>query len=260
MIGEDFYTNYLIQENQRDSNNLNPHQKDYLHNKLSEIALEMSNDDKRLSYEEALKSLYEWNFNKPQIGGYYPALMDKIKEYNGKMDMFENKAGISTLEAAAVIGNAPLSLGKTVWGGVRQVTTNVTRKGINFAKKYPKLAETFITGSIDTGYDVYNGEFTSEKMGLNYVKAGVTAGKSLSQRLSIGMGTTLLLSGNDPNKSDKEFFGDMIGNVGSTLIGDKLGKVLSKTKLSTPVKQTFTDILSKEAENKIKYRINQQEK
>ncbi|MDP8169701.1 hemagglutinin repeat-containing protein [Pasteurella skyensis] len=259
LISEDFYTNYLIQENQKDPNNLNSHQKDYLHNKLSEIALEMVNDDKRLSYEDALKSLYEWDFSKPQIGGYYPALMDKIKDHNGKMDMFENEAGISTLEAAAVIGNAPLSVGKTILGGVRQVTTNVTRKGINLARKYPKLTETFITGSVGTGYDIYNGEFSPEKMGLNYVMGGVQAGRSLSQRLSIGVGSTLILSANDKTKSDREIGGDLLGVGLSTVGGDKVGGILSKAKLSTPVKQTVTEIFSKQTEQEFKEIINKGE-
>ena len=153
-----------------------------------------------------------------------------------------------------LVGTPEISVVKGI-----NATTNVIKKGINLAKKYPKLTETVITGSIDTGYDIYNGEFSPEKMTFNYIMGGVMVGKSLSQRLSIGASSTLILSGNDKNKSDKEVISDLIGNLTGGLSGGLGGKILSKSKLPTFTQQTFTEILSKETENRAKDLINKGE-
>ncbi|MDP8099887.1 hemagglutinin repeat-containing protein, partial [Pasteurella atlantica] len=245
LLSKDQRINRLLQRYQKDPNTLSDKEKSYLDMRLMEIAK---------ADNMSIDKLYNWDFNS-SINWTNPELMS----YLGKMDQYEQDPVTRIAEGVGeglfLVTNPEASVLKGV-----QTTTNVIKKGINLAKKYPKLTETVITGSIDTGYDIYNKEFTPEKMGLNYVKAGVTAGKSLSQRLSIGMGTTLLLSGNDPNKSDKEIAGDLLGVGLSTLGGHQFSKVLDKTKLPTFIKQATSDTFSKELENKVKEKIIQGDK
>ncbi|OOF84402.1 hypothetical protein BKG92_00575 [Rodentibacter ratti] len=59
------------------------------------------------------------------------------------------------------------------------------------AEKYPKTTEAVISGTVATGFDVYNGELSYEKILANYALGGIKAGKSLSQQVAIDSVYTL---------------------------------------------------------------------
>ena len=236
LLLKDKLINRLLKKYQENPNNLSDQEKYYLDTQLKNIA---SAD------QISVDQLYKWNFNST-INWTNPALI----HYLGQMEQYEQDPITHIAKGVGdglfLVGTPEISVVKGI-----NATTNVIKKGINLAKKYPKLTETVITGSIDTGYDIYNGEFSPEKMTFNYIMGGVMVGKSLSQRLSIGASSTLILSGNDKDKSDKEILADVGRNTLSILGGYPFGKVLDKTKLPTPVKQTISEFSENYFENKI---------
>lgn len=107
------------------------------------------------------------------------------------------------------VGTLLLNGEKLVLQGASKV---VPKLGI-IAEKYPKTTETVIAGTIATGFDIYNGELSYEKTLANYALAGVKAGKSTSQQLSVEAIYTGLTLTNDPNKSIKDIKTEGIGKI-----------------------------------------------
>ena len=99
--------------------------------------------------------------------------------------------------------------------------------GADYAKKVyirrnPKVAEAIIAGGVSTGFDVYNGEANYEKTLANFALAGIKAGKSTSQQLSIDAIYNGLTLANDKTKSDEEVkdlsISKIVGSVASISI------------------------------------------
>ncbi|MBF4102846.1 hypothetical protein INT80_11030 [Gallibacterium anatis] len=90
--------------------------------------------------------------------------------------------------------------------------------------KHPIASETLVAGTVSTGFDIYNGDISLNdkdslaKIPLNYALAGVMAGKTLGQQLSINaiyQGITL----SNQNLSEKDF----IKALGSSTVGNTAG-------------------------------------
>ena len=111
---------------------------------------------------------------------------------------------------------APIILAPEIAGGLK------VGQAIQLAAKYPKVAEAIIAGGVSTGFDVYNGEANYEKTLANFALAGIKAGKSTSQQLSIDAIYNGLTLANDKTKSDEEVkdlsISKIVGSVASISI------------------------------------------
>ncbi|WP_230589097.1 hemagglutinin repeat-containing protein [Gallibacterium anatis] len=118
-----------------------------------------------------------------------------------------------------------------------------------YASKYPHLTEGLIAGTVSTGFDIYNGNISINdkdslaKISLNYALAGVMAGKTWGQQLSINaiyQGITL----SDQNLSDKDF----VRNLGSSTVGSISGfgidNILLKNKVNPIARQIISNSVS----------------
>ncbi|KGQ63118.1 hypothetical protein [Gallibacterium anatis] len=106
-----------------------------------------------------------------------------------------------------------------------------------------------------TGFDIYNGGISLNdkdslaKIPLNYALAGVMAGKTWGQQLSINtiyQGITL----SDKNLSNKDFIRNLGGSAIGSISGFGIDNILSNTKLSSPFRQVTSSFMENYIENK----------
>ena len=116
---------------------------------------------------------------------------------------------------------------------------------------------TAIAGGVSTGFDVYNGEANYEKTLANFALAGIKAGKSTSQQLSIDAIYNGLTLANDKTKSDEEVkdlsISKIVGSVASISIdyGFKSNGI---------GKQVITNVIGNYIENRVSETIKNNKK
>ena len=146
---------------------------------------------------------------------------------------------------------APIILAPEIAGGLK------VGQAIQLAAKYPKVAEAIIAGGVSTGFDVYNGEANYEKTLANFALAGIKAGKSTSQQLSIDAIYNGLTLANDKTKSDEEVkdlsISKIVGSVASISIdyGFKSNGI---------GKQVITNVIGNYTENRVSETIKNNKK
>ena len=127
-------------------------------------------------------------------------------------------------------------------------------QAIQLAAKYPKAAETIIAGGVSTGFDVYNGEASYEKTLANFALAGIKAGKSTSQQLSIDAiynGLTLV---NDKTKSDEEIKDISIAKIAGSVASISTDYGFRGNGIG---KQVITNIIGNYTENRVSETIKE---
>ncbi|NBI41884.1 hypothetical protein GVX86_10700, partial [[Haemophilus] felis] len=135
LLDEHNYIDLLIKQHQKNPDLLNENQKSYLREKLSEIALDLvKQNNHRLSFNEALNELYNWDFTQPQIGADYSKLTSEIKRNTIVTDNLDQKLGKSTLEAGLLIGSSPSTLLKGV-SFIENTAVNLSGKALGIAPK-----------------------------------------------------------------------------------------------------------------------------
>ena len=177
--------------------------------------------------------------------------------------------GKSTLEGLAVLGNS----GNAIIKGVTTVETlarGISNRAfitalqaekamgkisptLQWLEKHPIASETLIAGTVSTGFDIYNGNISLNdrdslaKLPLNYALAGVMAGKTLGQQLSINaiyQGITL----SDKNLSNKDF----IKTLGSSTFGNTISfgidQILLNNRTNPLIRQTISNIIGNSIE------------
>ena len=141
---------------------------------------------------------------------------------------------------------APMILAPQIAGALK------VGQAIKLAAKYPKTTETIIAGGISTGFDVYNGEVSYEKTLANFALAGIKAGKSTSQQLSIDAiynGLTLV---NDKTKSNEDIGWEGLGKLAGTVASITSDVILMKQGVNPITRQIISNFTSGYTENQVK--------
>ncbi|KGQ69423.1 hypothetical protein OA57_11645 [Chelonobacter oris] len=128
------------------------------------------------------------------------------------------------------------------WAIGAGVLTNSAKLG-GYAIKNPKATETFIAGSISTGYDIYNGTVSYEKTLANYTLAGMSAGRTWGQQLSINTIYNGLILANDKELSDKEIAKEGASKTTGMIVSLGLDFALKNKSLSSVERQSITNII-----------------
>ena len=147
-----------------------------------------------------------------------------------------------------LIQAAPMILAPQIAGTLK------VGQAIQLAAKYPKAAETIIAGGVSTGFDVYNGEASYEKTLANFALAGIKAGKSTSQQLSIDAiynGLTLV---NDKTKSDEEIKDISIAKIAGSVASISTDYGFRGNGIG---KQVITNIIGNYTENRVSETIKE---
>ncbi|MGY4675676.1 hypothetical protein ACWIVU_08100 [Ursidibacter arcticus] len=113
----------------------------------------------------------------------------------------------------------------------------------NFASKYPKTYETVVSGSVATGFDIYNKEESLEKTGFNFILGRALINKPISMQLSVNVGTGYIISVNE-NNSDEKIVSDTLKKGISTGTSFGVDKALSKTKIGNAGKPFISNVIS----------------
>ena len=141
---------------------------------------------------------------------------------------------------------APMILAPQIAGALK------VGQAIKLAAKYPKTTETIIAGGVSTGFDVYNGEVSYEKTLANFALAGIKAGKSTSQQLSIDAiynGLTLV---NDKTKSNEDIGWEGLGKLAGTVASITSDVILMKQGVNPITRQIISNFTSGYTENQVK--------
>ena len=141
---------------------------------------------------------------------------------------------------------APIILAPEIAGGLK------VGQAIQLAAKYPKVAEAIIAGGVSTGFDVYNGEVNYEKTLANFALAGIKAGKSTSQQLSIDAIYNGLTLANDKTKSNEDIGWEGLGKLASTVTSITSDIILMKQGVNPITRQIISNFGSGYTENQVK--------
>ena len=221
---------------------------------------------------ETAKNILKMDVTGPAIEYSNPELDKKYQAAHRIYSSLDYQFGKSTLEGLAVLGNS----GNAIIKGVTTVET--LARGISdrafitalqaekamgkisptlqWLEKHPIASETLIAGTVSTGFDIYNGNISLNdrdslaKLPLNYALAGVMAGKTLGQQLSINaiyQGITL----SNQNLSEKDF----IKALGSSTVGNTAGfgidNILLKNRTNPVIRQIISNFVSDSIEKSI---------
>ena len=218
---------------------------------------------------ETAKNILKMDVTGPAIEYSNPELDKKYQAAHRIYSSLDYQFGKSTLEGLAVLGNS----GNAIIKGVTTVETlarGISDKAfitalqaekamgkisptLQWLEKHPIASETLIAGTVSTGFDIYNGNISLNdrdslaKLPLNYALAGVMAGKTLGQQLSINaiyQGITL----SDKNLSNKDF----IKTLGSSTFGNTISfgidQILLNNRTNPLIRQTISNIIGNSIE------------
>ncbi|ERF78993.1 VENN motif pre-toxin domain-containing protein [Gallibacterium anatis] len=217
-------------------------------------------------------NIWKMDVTGPTIAYANPALDEKYASEANLYNSLDYRFGKSTLEGMALLGNS----GNTIVKGVTTAETlaraisdrafitalqaeNAIGKvspALQWIGKHPIASETLVAGTVSTGFDIYNGDISLNdkdslaKIPLNYALAGVMAGKTLGQQLSINaiyQGITL----SNQNLSEKDF----IKALGSSTVGNTAGfgidNILLKNRTNPVIRQIISNFVSDSIEKSI---------
>ena len=217
-------------------------------------------------------NIWKMDVTGPTIAYANPALDEKYASEANLYNSLDYRFGKSTLEGMALLGNS----GNVIVKGVTTAETlaraisdrafitalqaeNAIGKvspALQWIGKHPIASETLVAGTVSTGFDIYNGDISLNdkdslaKIPLNYALAGVMAGKTLGQQLSINaiyQGITL----SNQNLSEKDF----IKALGSSTVGNTAGfgidNILLKNRTNPVIRQIISNFVSDSIEKSI---------
>ena len=116
---------------------------------------------------------------------------------------------------------------------------------------------TAIAGEVSTGFDVYNGEANYEKTLANFALAGIKAGKSTSQQLSIDAIYNGLTLANDKTKSDEEIKDLSISKIAGSVASISIDYGFKSNGIG---KQVITNVIGNYTENRVSETIKNNKK